>query len=75
MVYKYSLPVFLDGFTTQQTVDVSTQMSDARTGIWSLYGLDATEILGALTITDATHVQINITPAPAQGSYFLVGLA
>lgn len=74
-VYKYALPVIMDGFTAQTTIDVGSKMLDARTAIWSLYGPDSTEQVGVIIVPDSSHVQLSSSlPFPA-GSYMLVGLA
>ena len=73
-VYKYGLPVLFDGFTTQVTVDVSVYIQDARLGIWSLYDIDGTVIVGAVAPITATQVHVTLQPAPPAGSYRLVGI-
>lgn len=73
-VHKYALPVIFDGFTTQIDVDVSGYIADATQGIWRLYDIDFTEIVGVTAPINATTVRLVIEPAPAQGAYRLVGL-
>jgi hypothetical protein len=74
-IYKYDSPVFFDGFTVTQDVDVSDVMADARQALWTFYDPDFIEIPGAVTVLDAGTVRISATPALAAGSYQLVGIA
>jgi hypothetical protein len=75
MVYKYSLPVTLDGIETSKDVDVSVQMADAKTAIWVLYDPNRTEVVGVIKVVNETTIQINSDPALEAGEYFLVGIA
>lgn len=75
MVYKYSLPVTLDGIETSKNVDVSVQMANAQTAIWVFYDPSYIEVLGVIKVINETTVQINSDPALPAGNYTLVGIA
>lgn len=66
--------VYFDGSITTTQVDVSADVPDATTTLWSLTAPDGTVLDGAVTPMSASVVQITITPAPAPGIYRLAGV-
>jgi len=75
-VSKFVVDTTWSGSETTKTVDVSSEITDARNAIWSLKdnANDFEQMFVSIRAISATQVRIDVTPALPAGSYRLIGI-
>lgn len=76
-ISKYVGDIVFDGVVTFVDVTTSVYIRDARAAIWSVYDESDgySPVVGAVSVIDAETVRVTISPAPAAGSFRLVGIS